>query len=114
MMPPLGLDEETLKHKNERRKYWKQFSAWNKGYKAGKNGSSSGDNPYKLSSEIWSLLRKRTRWELGRQESAYTFSKKKRLKALKEQARLAKRIKAASKKHVKHKSKGHKKHRHRE
>lgn len=68
MIGHLDLDNETLKIKDKKRAYWEQFSAWRKGFKSGKKGDSSHDNPYKLTPEIYKLLQKRARWKIGYDE----------------------------------------------
>jgi hypothetical protein len=90
MKPPLGMTEKDYEKRNKGYKYWKQFSAWRKGFKAGRKKKSLEDNPYKLSPETWELLRKRTRWILGFEEAHFTPSKK-RLKEEAEQYKKAKR-----------------------
>jgi len=78
------MDEIELRKKRNQRE-WKKFSAWRKGYKAGKKKLPKEDNPYTLSPDEWELLQKRARWFLGWEEATYTPSRK-RLKKEKEAA----------------------------
>ena len=74
MKNKLGEDPEVYeicKNVNiaKKNKYWK------KGYKAAKKHLNRTDNPYKLSSEIIKLLKKRTFWDMGFEEKAFAPSK---------------------------------------
>lgn len=77
MNSPLGYDGKIL-NKKKSLTYWRKFISWRKGFKAGKKGKSKVDNPYKLSEEIWTLLRKRARWQMGYEEG-WEAGRRKRL-----------------------------------
>src|SRR4051812_27610261 len=98
MKEPLGMDPKVWKKRNSvaLKEYGKNRS-WKKGYKAGKRGKSAEENPYSLTEDIITLLRKRTYWFLGFEEARYTPSKK-QLKAMKE----SNRRKEKKHKHKKH------------
>jgi hypothetical protein len=109
MREPLGLDPEIWHKRNERqRSYWKKYPQWVKGYKSGRKGLLRSENPYTLDAEILKLLRKRTYWDLGWEEGAYTPSSKKlkRIKEMKEdELKKIKKEFKGKKKHGHHKSK---------
>ena len=110
MQQPLGMDENLWKRRKElvKREYGKHTS-WKKGYHAGKQGASPKDNPYQLPPDVWKLLKRRTYWEIGREEALFTPSAKK-LRKEKENhhAELRHIKKEFVKKHGKHKHKHHK------
>lgn len=71
MLAKLGSDEQEAKKCN-RHSYGKKFKSYRKGYIAGKHDARRKDlpegtakNPYNLSEEVWELLKKRARWEMG-------------------------------------------------
>lgn len=109
---PLGLDEETWEKRNEASQ--QKARSWKKGFKAGRKGKETTDNPYTLTPEIFDLLRKRTQWILGFEEGyaarKFAHQKHKRkhdreqIEHIKE---LAKKKKDKHKKHRKHKHHGH-------
>ncbi len=75
---PLGLDKETWEKRNQviKREYAKHKS-WKAGWEAGRKGESASANPFALPEDIWKLLRRRTLWELGREEAMLTPTKRK-------------------------------------
>jgi len=98
---PLGTDESTYRKRNLKEfiRKMKQDRSWRKGFKAAKRGLSVTDNPYKLSDEIWTLLRKRTKWILGYEEWQAIFGKKHRLDEIaKEKKRYKKELKKQNEK----------------
>jgi len=106
---PLGMDEGTWEQRNDealwRQKYWK------KGFKAGKQSGKSGEsteNPYKLSSKIIELLRKRTLWFIGYEEGWCAGKAKREKKHHKHRDEQIKHIKEiVKKKHHKHRKHHH-------
>jgi hypothetical protein len=113
MREPFGVDREVWKKRNETQlKTYGKHNSWRKGYEAGKKGEPCTANPYTLTEEIQSLLRKRAYWELGREEGAFTPSRhqlKKEKKARKEELRRIKHLEKRHKHgHDKHKSHHHK------
>lgn len=80
----IGIDESIDRMKNRKKfiRKMKKNKYWRLGFKAAKKGSSKDDVPYKLSDEIWALLRKRTLWFIGYDEYDTTFGKKHRLKKI--------------------------------
>lgn len=105
MQPPLGWTVEDVEHKKKlQRKEWKKFSAWRKGYKAGKKNTSKNENPYRkeIKEEVWEKLRKMTRWDIG-WEDAVCAPSARRVKEMKKRNLAVK--KELSHKHDKHKDK---------
>lgn len=80
----IGIDENIDRQKNKKKfiRKMKKNKYWRLGFKAAKKGSSKDDVPYKLSDEIWALLRKRTLWFIGYEEYDATFGKKHRLREM--------------------------------
>lgn len=112
MRKSLGTDEHTYDARHKGLKYFKKFRHWKKGFKAGKKGVLRKENPYTLTPDIISLLKKRTMWDLGWEEASYTPTKK-RLR--KEEEDRKKRERKASREHKHSKSSKHKhSHRHKE
>lgn len=81
----LGEDAKTerlvKKHLDKacKNKYFKR------GYKAASKKKSRADNPYKLGPKIRELLKKRTFWDLGWEEKAYSKTPKQLRKIAEEQ-----------------------------
>lgn len=80
MKPSYMTKSDKALAEKRRDNYYKRMrkNRWyRKGWKAGKKNLSKTENPYKLTEEICTLLRKRTFWEMGHDEATYTPSKKK-------------------------------------
>jgi hypothetical protein len=102
-------DEKVLSEKKSF-KYLKRMKKnrwWRKGWEAGKKKQGEHENPYQLTPDVMELLRKRTYWEMGRIEAAFTPSKKR----LKEEAERQKARQKERHKHARHTSKDERKHR---
>ena len=72
-------DVSALAEKNHA-KYLKRMGNnkyWKLGYKAGKKDKLRKENPYKLSTKIQKLLRKRTFWDMGWEEAFFVPPKPK-------------------------------------
>jgi hypothetical protein len=119
MQPPLGWTEKDIEHtKKLQRKDWKKFSAWRKGYKAGKKNLSKSENPYRkeIKEEVWEKLRKMIRWDIG-WEDAVCAPSARRVRELKKRNLAIEKEREFHKKKdkvKKHKSKHHDKDKHKD
>lgn len=80
MKPEFMTKSDIALAEKRRDNYYKRMrkNRWyKKGWKAGKKKLSKTENPYTLSEEIMTLLKKRTYWEMGHDEATYTPSTKK-------------------------------------
>jgi hypothetical protein len=80
-------DSKALAEKNLKDYYkrMKKNRYWRKGYDAGKHNQGAQDNPYKLTPDMITILKKRTFWAMGQEEGYYKSSqRKKQLKAMAE------------------------------
>lgn len=115
MQPPLGWTVSAVEHtKKLQRKEWKKFSAWRKGYKAGKKNISKQENPYRkqIKSEVWSILRKMVRWDIGWEDGAYAPSARRIREMKKRNIAVKKELSRKERRKHKHKEHHHRKHKH--
>ena len=70
MQGRLGIDEGEAKKCNSHQ-YGKKFKSYRLGYVAGKRDRRTkgveklAENPFKIPPDIWKLLQKRARWQMG-------------------------------------------------
>lgn len=101
---PLGMDEETIKSSVDSLRSSKAFK---KGFKLGYvsvKHNELAENPYTLPPDMWEILRKRTRWQLGFEEGRASYKAKHQNKK-KRRHEQVERIKDLTKKKHKHKHK---------
>ena len=89
MKNKLGEDPEVYKQAQDVNKVNKN-KYWLKGYKAAKKGLDRYDNPYRLPPGIHELLRKRTLWDRGWEQKAFSKTKK-QLKEIQEKNKVQKK-----------------------
>ena len=75
MISKLG-EHEVIKRLKENLKQSLKDKYVRKGYKAASKGKGKEDNPYTLTEECWNILRKRTKWEFGWMEKAFSKTPK--------------------------------------
>jgi hypothetical protein len=75
-MNKLGEDKDVVKKVKHHLKSVFKNKYFKLGYKAASKDKSRSDNPYTLPSKYWDILRKRTYWEYGWEQKAFSKSPK--------------------------------------
>ena len=75
-MTKLGEDKDVVKKVKHHLKEAFKNKYFKRGYKAAAKGKSRSDNPYTLTKECWDILRKRTYFDLGWEQKAFSKSEK--------------------------------------
>lgn len=90
-MTKLGEDKDVVKEVKRHIKSAFKDKYFKLGYKAASKGKSRSDNPYTIPKECWIILRKRTKWDLGWEQKAFSKSPKELEKIDKANAEFKKR-----------------------
>lgn len=107
MISKLGEDKYVVEMVKKQLKEAFQNKYFKKGYKSAAKGKSRSENPYTLTKECWDILRKRTWFDLGWEQKAYS----KTPKQLREIERKNRHVKADKDRKDKH-EKEDRKHKH--
>lgn len=108
MKQPLGIDEDVVEKCKQHLKLAMKNKYWKKGYRAAAKKVGRYENPYTLPAKYWEILKKRSYWDHGWEQKAFSKSKK-QLAKIKEDNQVKKREHKHKHKHE-HKSRRHSSH----